>query len=113
MIEIKSVGGRVLYTAKDAKDVREAVQEAAKERADLAGANLARAYLAGADLAGANLAGANLARANLAGAYLKNKKKLVGERPIFQLSSEPARPLANTVCSRTGSSRLRSGLFRS
>ena len=80
MIEIKSVGGRVLYTAKTAIDIRQAVEEAVKERANLAGAyladayladaNLAGAYLAGADLAGANLAGAYLARADLAGAYL-------------------------------------------
>jgi uncharacterized protein YjbI with pentapeptide repeats len=51
--------------ARDAENMREAIEKAVS-----AGANLARANLAGAYLAGANLDGANLARANLAGAYL-------------------------------------------
>ena len=33
----------------------------------------------------ANLSGADLSDANLRGAYLNNKEKLVGERPIFQI----------------------------
>ena len=71
MIEIKhNIDGAVLYTAADATDVRRAVMEAVKARADLTGANLAGAYLADANLAGAYLAGAYLARAYLAGAYL-------------------------------------------
>ena len=63
--------------------------------ANLDGAYLARAYLARAKLDGASLVDAylvdaylvdaNLARANLRGAYLNNKEKLVGERPIFQI----------------------------
>ena len=69
MIEIGSrYGGKVLYTAENASDVRAALQEAIAARAYLAGAYLAGADLAGADLADANLAGANLARANLADA---------------------------------------------
>ena len=58
--------------------------------ADLSRAYLSRAYLGGADLSGANLSGADLSRADLSradlsGAYLKNKEKLVGNRPIFQI----------------------------
>ena len=63
--------------------------------ANLSGANLSRAYLSGAYLRGANLSGAylsdanlsdaNLIRADLSGANLKNKEKLVGKRPIFQI----------------------------
>ena len=40
MIEIKRWDGRVLYTAKDASDVREAVEEANLSGANLYGANL-------------------------------------------------------------------------
>ena len=43
------------------------------------------ANLSGANLSGANLSGAYLSRANLSGANLKNKEKLVGRRPIFQI----------------------------
>ena len=58
--------------------------------ADLSGANLRGAYLRGAYLRGANLSGAylsdaNLSGADLSGANLKNKEKLVGKRPIFQI----------------------------
>jgi hypothetical protein len=85
MIEIKSVSGRVLYVAKKAADVREAVIEAVAARADLTGAyltganltdakltraDLTRTKLTGAYLAGANLTRANLTGANLTGAYL-------------------------------------------
>ena len=54
--------------------------------ANLSGANLSRANLSRAYLSGANLSDANLSRAYLSGAYLKNKEKLVGKRPIFQVS---------------------------
>ena len=70
MIEIKSVGGRVLYTAKDAQDVRSALGEAVKSGANLSGAELSRANLSGAELYGANLYRANLSRANLSRANL-------------------------------------------
>ena len=58
--------------------------------ADLNCANLSGAYLSGVNLSGANLSGAYLKGANLDGAYLdgaslKNKEKLVGSRPIFQV----------------------------
>ena len=46
---------------------------------------LEKAVEAHADLSGANLSGANLSGAYLSGANLKNKEKLVGKRPIFQI----------------------------
>ena len=76
MIEIKSRwGDRVLYTAKNAQDVRSAVEGAVSSGADLRGADLSRANLRGADLRGADLSGADLrgadlSRANLSGADL-------------------------------------------
>ena len=48
MYEIFSIGGQVLYVAKDAMDVRAALVEAVQ-----AGANLNKAYLGGAYLSGA------------------------------------------------------------
>ena len=55
------------------------------ELAIKSGANLSGANLSGANLSGANLICADLSYANLSGAYLKNKEKLVGKRPIFQI----------------------------
>lgn len=72
MIEIKTVAGRVLYTAKSASDVRAALVEAVKARAYLGGAYLGGADLRGANLGGANLRGANLRDANLGGANLRD-----------------------------------------
>ncbi len=71
MIEIKHINGKVLYVAQDAKVVREAVEKAVSEGANLRGANLEGANLRGAYLRGAYLEGANLRGANLEGAYLK------------------------------------------
>ncbi|RIU40384.1 pentapeptide repeat-containing protein [Mycobacteroides abscessus] len=71
MIEIKSVGGRVLYTAQSAADVRGAVIEALSRGANLWEADLRGANLRGANLRGANLRGANLWEANLRGANLR------------------------------------------
>src|SRR5258708_5649270 len=68
-IEIKSVFGKVLYTA-DADDLIAALQKAVKDEADLRGADLSVANLSGANLRGANLSGAYLSWANLRGAYL-------------------------------------------
>jgi hypothetical protein len=76
MIEIKSRwNDRVLYTAKDAKDVRAAVEEAVRRDANLTcayltDANLTCAYLTDAYLTDANLTCANLTGANLTGANL-------------------------------------------
>ena len=76
MITIKGrYDGRALYVAKNASDVRAALQEAVKTRANLSGADLSGAYLSGAYLSGAilsraNLSGADLSGADLSGAYL-------------------------------------------
>jgi hypothetical protein len=59
----------VLYTG-GGKSLREVVEQAVND-----GANLARA----------NLAGANLARANLVGANLDGDCKLTGQRPVLQI----------------------------
>ena len=70
-VTIKSIGGRDLYVAESAgDDVRAAVVEAVKARANLSGADLSRADLYGAYLSGANLSGADLSRADLSGANL-------------------------------------------
>ena len=66
------------------------LSDANLSRANLSGANLSRAnlsdaYLSDANLSDANLSDANLSDANLSGANLKNKEKLVGKRPIFQI----------------------------
>ena len=58
MYEIKSIGGKVLYTAKDANHVRAALEDAVRNGANLDGANLDGAYLRGAYLDGAYLDGA-------------------------------------------------------
>jgi pentapeptide repeat protein len=86
VIQIKSRwDDKVLYTAENATDVRQALTEAVERGANLGGAylggaylggaylrgaNLGGAYLGGANLGGANLGGANLRGANLGGAYL-------------------------------------------
>lgn len=58
-IEIKSRwDGKVLYTAENAQDVKQAVEEAVKAGVSLEGANLFRANLVRANLGGANLGGA-------------------------------------------------------
>ena len=65
MIWIKSrYTGEVIFSA-DISSVKDAVEEAARERA-----NLSRAYLGGANLSGANLGDADLSRAYLGGANL-------------------------------------------
>ena len=80
--------------------IRLTLELAIKSGADLRGANLSGANLSCADLSCANLRGANLSCADLSDAdlscadlgcadlsdaYLKNKEKLVGKRPIFQI----------------------------
>ncbi|WP_286932156.1 pentapeptide repeat-containing protein [Microbacterium sp.] len=74
-IEIRSIGGRVLFVS-SRSSVRVAVEEAVEKRADLRGADLRGADLSGADLSGADLSGADLSGADLSdaiclsGAYL-------------------------------------------
>jgi hypothetical protein len=84
--------------------LREALENAVRDRAklvgaylgdtNLGGASLAGAHLVGAHLVGANLVRANLVRANLVGASLDGTNlggaklvgaKLVGKRPVLQL----------------------------
>jgi hypothetical protein len=74
--EIKSTGGRVLFSTEAAAELKGAlklaIQEGANlEGADLRSADLRSAYLKGAYLEGANLEGADLKGANLKGADLK------------------------------------------
>jgi uncharacterized protein YjbI with pentapeptide repeats len=54
--------------------------------ANLRGADLREANLRGADLYGADLRGADLRGADLRGAYLYGAGKLIGDRPIIQIS---------------------------
>ena len=77
-IEIKNrwTGSVLFEYEKENNILRDTVEEAIKEGADLEGAdlegaNLREANLEGANLKGANLRGANLAIANLEGAFLR------------------------------------------
>ena len=73
-IQIKSIWGEVLFEyEKENNTIKDTLEEAVKQRANLYGANLTGANLTGADLTRANLTranlyGADLARANLTGA---------------------------------------------
>jgi len=70
-IQIKSLWGSVLFELeKENNTIKETLEEAVKNRANLNGANLYGANLYGANLDRANLYGANLDRANLYGANL-------------------------------------------
>ena len=70
-IQIISIFGNVLFEfEKDNNTIKDTVEEAVKNRANLYGANLDRANLYRANLDGANLNGANLDGANLNGANL-------------------------------------------
>jgi hypothetical protein len=72
-VDIKSrFDGRVLYKAKGAADVREAVEAARRDGADLRYADLRDADLRYADLRGAALRGADLRDAYLRGADLRH-----------------------------------------
>ena len=64
--------GSVLFEyEKENNTLKDTVEKAIEERADLRGAYLERADLRGADLRGADLRGAYLERADLRGAYLE------------------------------------------
>ena len=70
-IQIKSIWGEVLFEyAKDNNTLKDTLEEAVKQGANLYGANLYGANLTRANLDGANLTRANLTRANLDGANL-------------------------------------------
>ena len=71
-IEIKSVSGKVLFELeKENNTIKETLEQAIKENANLRSANLYNANLECANLIGANLRGANLYNANLRGANLR------------------------------------------
>ena len=77
-IEIKSVFGKVLFALeKENNTIKETLEQAVKENADLEGADLEGADLRNADLINSNLRnsnleGANLRYSNLEGADLRN-----------------------------------------
>ena len=81
-IQIKSRFNAAVLFEHDCENnsIRITLELAIKSRAYLSGANLSRANLSDANLSDAYLSGANLSGANL-----KNKEKLVGKRPIFQI----------------------------
>jgi len=69
-IEIKSIGGSILYTSEKAT-IKEAVEEAVENYANLRGANLRSANLSSANLSSANLCGADLSGVEFSGANLR------------------------------------------
>ena len=136
-IEIKHINGSVLYTAEIADDrpecrrLRDAVQTAVRDGANLRGANLGGAnlrganlgganldgaYLGGASLGGANLRGANLGGASLGGAYLGGASlggdtKLTGPRPIVMMGPIGSRNDTLTVFRTDAGLRVQTGCF--
>ena len=72
-IEIKSIFGKVLFTyVNENVTIKDAINQAVKENANLRGADLRGADLRGANLSDADLIGANLSDADLRGAYLSD-----------------------------------------
>ena len=71
MIEIFHRDGRLLYAARDAGTIRDAVEAAVSRRVDLSGAILDDADLGSINLEEAKLVGASLVRANLRSANLE------------------------------------------
>ncbi len=76
-IEIRNrFTNEIIYESKTAATLKEAVEEAVKNKADLSGADLSGANLTGSDLSGADfeeadLSGADFLRADLSGADLE------------------------------------------
>ena len=72
-IQIKSVFEKVLFALeKENNTIKETLEQAVKENANLEGADLRNANLEGADLINSNLEGADLRNADLEGADLRN-----------------------------------------
>ena len=72
-IEIKSVLGKVLFALeKENNTIKDTIEEAVRNNADLINANLYNANLENANLENANLINANLVNANLINANLVN-----------------------------------------
>jgi len=89
-IEIKSIFGKVLFTYENENaTIKDAVNQAVKEKADLYNANLSNANLSNANLRHADLSNANLSNANLSNANLYNanlrhaKNKESAYLPLF------------------------------
>ena len=81
LFEIKHrFSGSVLFSL-ETESLKLCVEAAVKD-----GANLYGADLRGADLRGADLYGADLRGADLYGADLRGAGKLIGDRPIIQIS---------------------------
>ena len=72
-IEIKSVFGKVLFALeKENNTIKDTIEEAVRNNANLEYANLEDANLEGANLEGVNLRNVNLEGANLEGVNLRN-----------------------------------------
>ena len=72
-IEIKSIFGKVLFALeKENNTIKDTLEEAVRNNANLEGASLYNANLEGANLKNANLEGASLYNANLKNANLRN-----------------------------------------
>jgi Family of unknown function (DUF5758)/Pentapeptide repeats (8 copies) len=72
-LQIKAIFGKLLFEfEKEDNTIKDTINEAVKQRADLRGAYLRGAYLQGAYLQGAYLRGADLQGADLRGAYLRD-----------------------------------------
>ena len=84
-IEIKSVFGKVLFALeKENNTIKDTIEEAVRNNANLENANLYNANLYNANLINANLINANLINANLYNANLYNaKNKETAILPIF------------------------------
>jgi hypothetical protein len=72
-IQIKSIFGQILFEyEKENNTIKDTVEEAIEQNANLENANLYNAYLENANLRNANLENANLYNANLYNANLEN-----------------------------------------
>ena len=87
-IEIRSIFGRVLFTYKaENATIKDAVEQAVKEKVSLASANLSSANLYSADLSSADLSSADLYSANLSLANLRSANLSLANLRSADLSS--------------------------
>ena len=92
-IEIKNrYTGEVIYSC-EADSLREAVEKAVSEGADLAVADLRGADLRGANLWGADLSGADLGEADLNAIFYKTKitkeqKEIIDKSDLWEIENE-------------------------
>lgn len=86
-IEIRSIGGRALFSHEEENNsVKRTLEAAVKSGADLRGAYLSGANLSGANLYGEDLSGADLRFANLSGANLSDANLLFADLRFANLS---------------------------